>query len=71
MRAWQPDELQELTQSLVRQYAGAVSARNVARVVDSVARSMRHTVDEQRVVARTEFAVRRKLTDMIARPQQR
>jgi hypothetical protein len=64
-------DLNELTQSLVRQYAGAVPARSVARVVHSVARSMRQTVDERRVVARTETAVRRKLTDMIARPTQR
>ncbi|HEX6234129.1 MAG TPA: hypothetical protein VFZ63_13465 [Jiangellaceae bacterium] len=70
MRDRQADELRELTQSLVRQYAGAVPARNVARVVDSVARSMRQTVDERRVVARTEPAVRRKLTEMIARSAQ-
>ena len=67
----QAGELDELTQSLVRQYAGAVPARSVARVVRSVARSMRHTVDERRVVARTETVVRRRLTDMIARPAQR
>jgi uncharacterized membrane protein affecting hemolysin expression len=70
MRSRQANQLDELTQSLVCQYAGAVPARSVARVVHSVARSMRHTVDEQRVVARTELAVRRKLTDMIARPPQ-
>lgn len=68
MTDWQAVELDELTQSLVRQYAGAVPARSVAKVVHSVARSMRHTVDERRVVARTESVVRRRLTDMIARP---
>lgn len=68
---WQAVELDELTQSLVRQYAGALPARSVAKVVHSVARSMRHTVDERRVVARTETVVRRRLTDMIARPVHR